>query len=156
MQYDSLQALKIATLSGNRIDAIKLYRTLFGVGLAEAKSAIEHLAVVLRSESLKDPPEPFLPAGHPPMPEPVLAQIRMCLFGGQKIAAIKFYREHNPVGLAEAKAAIDRMEDMLRAQSPGLFVQRPRFFTGGHLGTLIGLANLIFVLWLVIRDHLHR
>ena len=151
MQEDKFQAIKDATLAGNKIGAIKLYRELFGVGLAEAKSAIEHLEVALRSVDLKNPPEPFLPAGHPPMPEPVLAQIRMCLFSGQKIAAIKFYREHNPVGLAEAKAAIDRMEDLLRTQSPGLFKHLPITWGTQIRGCLIILAAIAILMGAILH-----
>ena len=121
MQQDKFQALKDATLAGNKIEAIRLYRELFGVGLAEAKAAIEHLAVALLNAGPEGVSQSFLPAGHPPLPEPLLTNIRTCLLKRQKIAAIKLYREHNPVGLAEAKAVIDRMEDMLRTQSPGLF-----------------------------------
>ena len=151
MQNDPLQALKDATLGGNKIEAVKLYRELFGVGLAEAKLAIEHMEVTLRTEALKGLQPPFLPAGHQPMPEPVLSQIQMCLLGGQKIAAIKSYREYNPVGLAEAKAVIDRMEDILRAQSPGLFT-RPRNAGAAGCPMLVLLfALLAYGIWRIMH-----
>lgn len=34
-------------MSGHKIDAIKVYRRLHGVGLKEAKEAVEHLAATL-------------------------------------------------------------------------------------------------------------
>ena len=41
-------------------------------------------------------------------------QIQEALRGGNKIEAIKIYRELTGVGLAEAKQAIDRAEQFLR------------------------------------------
>jgi ribosomal protein L7/L12 len=47
--------------------------------------------------------------------DPVLSpQIQAALREGNKIAAIKIYREMTGVGLAEAKQAIDRAEQFLK------------------------------------------
>ena len=47
--------------------------------------------------------------------DPVLSpQIQAALRGGDKIAAIKIYREMTGVGLAEAKQAIDRAEQFIK------------------------------------------
>jgi hypothetical protein len=47
--------------------------------------------------------------------DPVLSpQIQTALRGGDKIAAIKLYREMTGVGLAEAKQAIDRAEQFIK------------------------------------------
>jgi ribosomal protein L7/L12 len=42
--------------------------------------------------------------------DPTMAEITELLRRGNKIEAIKIYRERHNVGLAEAKAAIDRIE----------------------------------------------
>lgn len=50
-----------------------------------------------------------------PQADPVLApQIQDALRRGNKIEAIKLYRELTGVGLAEAKEAIDRAEQSIR------------------------------------------
>lgn len=144
MQDDPLSAIKTATLSGRKIEAIKLYREAFGVGLAEAKSAVEHLETSLRTQG---PQAAFLPPEHPPMPEAVLASIRTYIMSGEKIAAIKAYRDHNPVGLAEAKAVIDQMEDTLRTQSPGAFAPPPKMNPKGCVLALLVFAILAYGIW---------
>ena len=61
----------------------------------------------------------------PPMnaliPEESLARIREALFRGRKIEAIRLHRECTGTGLAEAKAAVDRLEAELRAAEPDKF-----------------------------------
>jgi hypothetical protein len=47
-QPDPTSAIKETILAGNKIEAIKLYREQHGVGLAEAKEAVEKLEVELR------------------------------------------------------------------------------------------------------------
>jgi hypothetical protein len=56
-----------------------------------------------------------------PIPEDKLGQIRSALFRGQKIEAIKLYRESADMGLAEAKTAVERLEVELRASEPEKF-----------------------------------
>jgi ribosomal protein L7/L12 len=82
---------------GRKIKAIKLYREQTGVGLAEAKAAVEAME---RGAPL--PPGPDAPA-----PEDVDGALWELLKKGQKIEAIKRYREQTGVGLAEAKAAVE-------------------------------------------------
>ena len=47
--------------------------------------------------------------------------IREAIFRGQKIAAIKSYREATGLSLAEAKEAVERLEAELRSSSPTEF-----------------------------------
>ena len=49
-------------------------------------------------------------------------QIEKEIFAGQKIGAIKLYREVTGVGLAEAKQAVENMEVDLRRRSPENFI----------------------------------
>lgn len=51
--------------------------------------------------------------GHLPIAEAPGEEIRRSLLAGNKIRAIKLYREQTGLGLREAKAAIDRLEQVL-------------------------------------------
>src|SRR5579862_2406907 len=46
----------------------------------------------------------------PSNPQAVHEAIKEALLAGRKIAAIKLYREHNHVGLAQAKADVEKLE----------------------------------------------
>ncbi len=85
-----------ALAHGYRINAIKAYREERGVGLREAKDAVDRLYAAARIASLAA-------AGISPRVAESLAR-------GEKIAAIKAYREEQGVGLREAKAAVERLE----------------------------------------------
>lgn len=85
--------------------AIKVYRDATGVGLAEAKAAIERMA---QNEFTK-PPDDVRDRDNPVLE----ARIKSLLSKGKKIEAVKIYREEFGVGLAEAKDAVDRMESSM-------------------------------------------
>ncbi|MGE0708011.1 MAG: ribosomal protein L7/L12 [Planctomycetota bacterium] len=91
--------------AGKKIQAIKLYRELYGVGLKEAKDAVE--AMERGAPAPASAPAPAAAAAPATLPgdEEILAALR----SGQKILAIKLYRERHGVGLKEAKDAVDRM-----------------------------------------------
>ncbi|MEO7678349.1 MAG: hypothetical protein ABIV39_16450 [Verrucomicrobiota bacterium] len=55
------------------------------------------------------------------IPENTLEGIKAALFRGEKIKAVKLYRENTNVGLAEAKAAVEKLEDELRGATPEKF-----------------------------------
>lgn len=82
--------------------AIKLYRESTGVGLAEAKAAVEAMA---RNEAVK-PPDGVMNYDNPILD----GRIRSLLSKRQKIEAVKIYREEYGVGLKEAKDAVDGIE----------------------------------------------
>ena len=82
--------------SGNKILAIKRYREETGVGLAEAKSAVESLE---EGEACTKPVQPDDPH--------VTSEIVTLLSHGEKIKAIKLYRQQFRVGLKEAKDAVE-------------------------------------------------
>ena len=82
---------------------------------------------------------------NPPSPElPKIEQIKQALFAGQKIAAIKIYREHTNSGLAEAKTAIEKLEAELRASSPEKFTAAPPVKVG-CVGALLVVVLLVLV-----------
>ena len=84
------------------IHAIKLYREATGVGLAEAKDAVEAMA---RGEAVKPP------SGTMDYDNPILeARIKSLLARRLKIEAVKIYREEYGTSLKKAKDAVDRIE----------------------------------------------
>jgi len=127
------EAIKEALLAGKKIFAIKLYREQNHVGLAEAKAAVEKLEAELG----------IAPVCHP-KPQATQETITDALFAGKKILAIKFYRELNKVGLAEAKTAVEKMEAELRASSPGQFTAPP---TTGCFTAIVAIGLVGAALW---------
>jgi ribosomal protein L7/L12 len=84
---------------GRPIEAIKRYRQATGVGLAEAKAAVESL---IEGDSLR--PEVPIEAD---LERAVVAQLEV----GRKIAAIRFYREATGARLKEAKEAVEAIAE---------------------------------------------
>jgi ribosomal protein L7/L12 len=86
-----------------KIQAIKLYREETGANLQEAKRAVERIEMQMRTEGLEAPqPTSYTSQAN-------LEEVRRLLQAGQKINAIKAYREATGVGLKEAKVAVERL-----------------------------------------------
>jgi len=88
------------------IHAIKLYREATGVGLAEAKEAIEEMAGDEFSKpafGVRDYDNPILES-----------RIKSLLARRRKVDAVKIYREEYGVGLKEAKDAVDRIQATMK------------------------------------------
>ena len=84
-------------MEGKKIEAIKAYMELSGVGLEEAKNAVERY-------------EPLMERLRVPNVDEDLSdwsEIDALLEAGDKIGAIKLYREKTGCDLKEAKDAID-------------------------------------------------
>lgn len=101
-------AKKIADLllAGQKIEAIKLLREATGMGLAEARDAVEaaERGTPLPPQSAlarQSAPSPILPGGLP-------ADVRAAATAGNRIGAIKLLRQHTGLGLKEAKDLLDR------------------------------------------------
>lgn len=92
--------------AGRKIEAIKRYRELTGVGLKEAKDAVEALESG-RSATL--PPKSAL------LRQVNDSEIEAQIRSGHLIDAIKLYREKTGVGLKEAKDAVEAWRDRIRA-----------------------------------------
>ncbi len=109
---------------GKKIAAIKVYRESHGVGLAEAKAAVETLAAGGTPAAEASPEED----------DDVLELMR----GQKKIDAIKVYRERYHVGLKEAKDAVEALAAKHGIESQG----------GGCAGVvLLGLMGLAAGAW---------
>ena len=92
--------------AGRKIEAIKRYRELTGVGLKEAKDAVDAMQSG-RSASL--PPKSSL------LRQVNDSEIEAQIRSGHLIDAIKLYREKTGVGLKEAKDAVEAWRDRIRA-----------------------------------------
>jgi ribosomal protein L7/L12 len=84
--------------SGDKIAAIKRFREETGVGLAEAKAAVEALE---RGHSMVEPVQTS--DSH------LTNQIVILLRRGEKIEAIRLYRQRFGSGLKEAKTEVERI-----------------------------------------------
>ncbi|MFA6543671.1 MAG: ribosomal protein L7/L12 [Limisphaerales bacterium] len=124
------EAIAAALKSGNKIEAIKLCREATGLGLAEAKVWVERLG----SEGAASGAEP------PRLASLSTDAIAGALFAGEKIRAIKLYREQRGCELKDAKDAVDKLEAGLRATAPEKFSAAPK--KSGCLLTLAGLVLL--------------
>jgi ribosomal protein L7/L12 len=96
---------------GQKTAAIMLYRECTGVGLAEAKAAVEDIEAKMEAR-----PTTLQKGGEN------LAPVEEALFRGKKILAIKRYRQCTDAALAEAKMAVERLERELRFKSPEKFI----------------------------------
>ncbi len=106
-------------LQNKKIDAIKLYREQTGLGLKEAKDAVE---AIERGETPALPsPRLLATAPHPYSID--LDSITALARQGNKIGAIKLYREQTGVGLKEAK---DAVEAIARGEMPVVTIDQHR------------------------------
>jgi len=94
---------------GRKLEAARLIREQTGVGLGEAKDAVERLA-----------------AGVDPLPDPVIASnevpadVEALARAGQKLEAIRLLREHTGLGLQEAKARVEAVPGVPPGGSPAV------------------------------------
>jgi len=112
--------------AGQKIEAIKLYNETTGMGLLESKRFIDDLETQLRDES-PEFPRNFAHTAKPQrpslgnMPEEDAKIMTDLIFAGQKIEAIKMYRDASHLGLKESKDVIDALEKQLREECPEEF-----------------------------------
>jgi hypothetical protein len=88
-----------------------------------------------------------------PIPPEMARQIANCIFAGQKIQAIKVYREYSGMGLKESKDFVESLETELRTKQPERFTAPPA--GKGCLGMVATFAvgALVFVGVLVMVIH---
>ena len=113
---------RLAT-EGQKLEAIKLLREATGVGLAEAKAGVE---AIERGNLITFSGSDGTPGG---LSHEIEQQLLRLVQEGQKIQAIKLYREHTSSGLKEAKEFVESL-----AAQRGIVTPR-----GGCLGVVLGL-----------------
>lgn len=110
--------------AGKKIEAIQLYRERMGVGLNEAKAAVEALMRGDASSSVAM-------TGANRLEQEVIRLLQ----DQQKIPAIKLYRQQTKVGLRDAKEAVEALGRKHGIAESG----------GGCFGVLLSIALLIGV-----------
>jgi LSD1 subclass zinc finger protein len=105
----SLEEVRHLVQSGELIEAIRRYRELYGVGLKEAKDAVD----ALTSGKVVDVHRVFSGPLSAEETSGVLEEVKQLLRSGNKIGAIKRYREVNDVSLTQAKQVVDQVEAVL-------------------------------------------
>ena len=101
--------------SSRKIEAIKVYRSVYGVGLKDAKDAVEAIDAQMKSGmnpmfgNVGSPMISTLPNSSMD-PNIDQMQIRMLIDKNQKIQAIKVYREQYNCDLVTAKNAVESIE----------------------------------------------
>ncbi len=96
-------AVRRALAAGRKIDAVKLVREQTGLSLTEALEYVEAIEREEEPPRLSSPPEPLQPADQ-------LDEVRTLARQGNKLEAIRRYREINDTSLTEAKAAVEALE----------------------------------------------
>jgi ribosomal protein L7/L12 len=96
-----LEGVRQALAAGRKIEAIKLYRELTGLGLKESKDAVEAMQA--------GAPVPFTP--RPTVPPQGMDEVVRLARTGQLIMAIKLHRELTGMGLKDSKDEVERLRD---------------------------------------------
>jgi len=110
---ESLQeSVRRLLFEGKKIMAVKLYREQTGVGLREAKDAVEQFESQLALSGVSDSPN-LEGSQQASAVVPVGDDVLDLLLRGYKIQAIKLYREQTGLGLREAKNAVEQSERQL-------------------------------------------
>ena len=108
MEDDKLDQVRKLVAAGRLIDAIKLYREATGLGLKEAKDAIDRVAAGRSLEAdvaARDTVQAVVE---------IDGEVKKLLHAGRKIEAIKLLRHRSGVDLKTAKDIIDGKEADLR------------------------------------------
>jgi len=138
-----LAVVRDTVRAGNKIEAIKLYREYTGAGLAEAKEAVEKIEAgqTVGSVSPSEMPASILPERR--------AWIEEALFKGEKVEAIKLYRDGTNQGLKECKEAVEKLEAELRLKSPERFTAKAA--GKGCLVVLAACGGLAMAVVMILR-----
>ena len=135
---------------GNLAEAIERYRQAYGVDEQEAGNVVE----VLQAGRLATAAAPGMRA--PEELTKALEDVQRLLSAGDKIGAIKVYREHYDVSLERAKYAVEQVEagQMLQPETGFQALNRPIQVSqparsGGRAGGIILVLVLLFVAGLI-------
>lgn len=151
LSQENSNSISELILAGQKIEAIKAYKEITGMGLRESKEFIDDLEAQLRRDypdfpqNLASAPRPHRPSmGN--IPEEDAKKMTDFIFAGQKIAAIKMYKEGTGLGLKESKDVIDALEKQLREECPDEFAHAAK--TGCSVllaaGALLAMAASVW------------
>lgn len=119
-----LAELTFLLQSKKKIQAIKLYREVTGVGLSQAKEVVDRIEMAMVAGNLTSDMLPFAANSSFGAAQPAygdagqvtMFEIEQLVAQRRKIEAIKLYRQMTGAGLREAKEQIDRLESSMRWQ----------------------------------------
>lgn len=144
----SLEDIRRLAQSGDKVEAIRRYRERFGVGLKEAKEAVESLAAgqVLEARVMVSGPLDAEEIGR------VLEQVQDLLRRGDKVEAVRYYRVNAEVSLTKAREVVDQVEAALtgipvppRPVISGTPYTPSEPVKASRVGCVVTLAILLFV-----------
>ena len=128
-QIMKLKEVKRLAQEGNKIQAIKIYREIFGVGLKEAKDAVEKIEagqpLVFNQTTITSPQAKSSGSSAVDLANSV-NEIATLVRTGNKIEAIKRYRELTGVGLREAKDAVEKIEAGHPIEATNFIIQQQK------------------------------
>jgi ribosomal protein L7/L12 len=135
---DKLDQVRKLVAGGRLIDAIKLYREATGLGLKEAKEAIDRCAA-------GGPLEPEIAARDAVQAVMQIdGEIKKLLAAGRKIEAIKVLRHRSGVDLKTAKDIIDSKEaDLRRGRGRNIGAAAAVVQRGGGLARWVIIALVV-------------
>ncbi len=131
--------------AGQKIEAIRRLREATGSGLVEAKDAIEALEAGRQTARPDGPPPPASTADN---------EILELLRSGNKIAAIKLYRERTGGGLKDAKEAVEalgRAHGISTPQGVGCGGAATMLLLGLVVAVFLGGGFVVFGKWAALR-----
>lgn len=103
--------------AGEKLRAIKTYREDTGASLADARAAVERMALSMQAGI--ELQAYHRREGHVgTIGDALNSEIERQLLQGNKILAIKLYREQTGVGLREAKEAVEHMANEVHLRGP--------------------------------------
>ncbi|MCB9924894.1 MAG: hypothetical protein H6822_22130 [Planctomycetaceae bacterium] len=112
---------------GKKIEAVKVYKDHFGCGLKDAKDAVESLQ---RGASLPSPSQPDADLD---------SQLLRLLGRGEKIKAVKLYRDQTGATLYDSKQAVEAL-----AERHGIAVQ------GGGCSGVVMISFVVLIAIVVV------
>ena len=129
---------------GQKVEAVNLYREMLGTELQEAQDAIDKLAAGKAIAITQTSQQPTQDNPFPAQEAQTEAEIRQILQSGNKIAAIKRYREIFNCGLMEAKVAVEFLEKNGHLPMPSSPIWRAIVSgAGGKIQTLAEVISLV-------------
>lgn len=124
--------------AGQKLEAVKRYKNLRRTSLLEAKNFIEELTDRLEQESPENLAVP-----------PELEGISELIYAGQKLEAVKRYRDQRSVSLVDAKQFIEQLTDELKQKYPDRFSTRSTTGCAGLIA-LMAITLVAATAWLMI------
>ena len=101
--FEKIKIVEEFARGGNKINAIKEYRAIYGVGLKEAKEAVDFYIERGHWRENAGPP----PGDAGSLISSDMEKVYQAIRAGKKIEAIKWYREAHGTGLKESKEAVE-------------------------------------------------